>query len=73
MAKTEKFENGERRVIYPGRRNKDQFCYMHDHVVSTQCEIKRGFKWLIGLLIGELVAIIAGLSGIVGVLLSKLG
>jgi|GEM_PF-4459722 len=49
-----------------------QFCPMNDNVIATQCEIKRGFKWLIGLLVGELMAIIAGLSGIIGVLISKL-
>jgi hypothetical protein len=52
--------------------NISQYCPKHDHVISTQCEIKKGFKWLIGLLVTELMAIIAGLSGIIGVLISKL-
>lgn len=61
----------ERRVIIPGRRECDQYCAMHDSIVASQEEIKSGFKWIIALHISHLLALIAGLFGIIAILISK--
>ena len=71
MAEKEQKNDSERRAIINGRRKCDQFCSMHDSIVASQEEIKNGFKWLIGMHVTELLALIAGMAGIIGVLLSK--
>ncbi len=66
-----KEKDKERRLIVNGRRECDQFCSMHGSIVAGQQEIKTGFKWLIAMHVSELLALIAGMAGIIGVLLSK--
>ena len=53
--------SSEKRVNENGRRKADQYCPMHTSVVNGQREIKTGFKWLIGLHIGEYGIIISAL------------
>jgi len=51
----------DKRVNDNGRRKTDQYCPMHTSIVNGQREIKAGFKWLIGLHIGEYGIIISAL------------
>jgi len=51
----------EKRADKKGRRSTDEFCLMHESIVNSQQEIKSGFKWLIGLHIGEYGIIISAL------------
>jgi len=48
-----------KRVNDNGRRESDKYCPMHTSIVNGQKEIKAGFKWLIGLHIGEYGIIIS--------------
>ena len=55
----------EKRLNGNGRRKADQYCPQHEFVVGNQRELRSWFKWLIGMHITELLAIIGGLFSIV--------
>ncbi len=59
----------EKRSNGNGRREADQYCPMHESLVSSNKNILAGFKWLVALHIGEYLMIIGGLGAFIMFLL----
>lgn len=65
ILKKKEYDGPERRMNENGRRQHDQYCSMHQSLTDNVKEIKTGFKWLIGLHIGEYGMIIGILISVI--------